>query len=185
MTLLAVAGRAEDHEILAAAYRGGEGEAHALGLHGHVALAELLLDALVRPGSRLMLGPSQRAEAAAALVRLTGAPLLVDPTDPYVARYEPHDWRDVWSRIARTLDPARRHRWGRPWSPRDPLDELDADRVPTGVRKAAALELAIVLGEPPILLHTFAKAQHDALGRARASTEARLAEGSLTVGTFR
>lgn len=185
LTLLGIAGTRDDHVILGSLYRGGEGEAAALGLHGHVALAELLVEALVRPSERTLFGPSQRGEAAAALVRITGAPLVVTAGDPYVASTDAAAWAAAWERLAPDLDRERRYRWGRLWSPSDPLLELTADGVPMTVRRQAALELAIALGEAPVMLHAFARTQRECLGRARATVEARIAERSLRAGGWR
>ncbi len=185
MMLLGTAGREEDFRVLGHVFRGNPGEALALGLHGHFALAELLFDCLTSEEPRLLLGPSQRTEVAEALIRITGAPLLVNETDRYSARADAAAWFAWWREFADELDVERRYRWGKLWSPLAAVQELEADDVPHHVRQACALELAVSLGERPMMLHTFALSQRAELARAKASVLARHAEGHVTIGAWR
>jgi hypothetical protein len=184
MLLLGLAGDAADHLVLAATYSGANGEAIALGFHGHLALAERLHRALVAPGEPYRLGVSQRREAASALVRITGAPLLEVEGDRYAASVDVAAWTAWWSSFASGLDPATRHRWGRPHSALASLAELEGVSVPVGVRELAALEVAIALREAPIRTDALVATQRRGIGRARASLESRRAEGSLPVGSW-
>lgn len=185
MALLGAVGGEADHALLAALYTGASGEAAALGAHGHVALAEVLLDVLVSSSPRLGVGHWQKQEAAEALVRITGAPILKTVADRYAPRTEPAAWQAWWNEFADEFQLVRRYRWGRPYSALAPLTELEADDVPVRLRQAAAFELAVELGEPLLSVETVCSTQRRGLARARASVEARLSEGTLSYGVWR
>jgi len=185
LMLLAVAGEERDHALLAAAPRGSPGESLALGYHGHVALAELLYAALSRPQDGLLLGERQRIAAAQALVRITGAPLLTEPGRRHEAKHDAVSWDAWWREFGRELPRPQRLRWGQPWSALAVVDELLEDQVPMHVRRASALELALVLDAPRVNVEAFVATQRRLLGRCRASVEAGIAEGSLRVGGWR
>lgn len=185
MMLLAIAGAADDHRLLAASYRGGLGDAIALGYHGHWALAELLHGAICRPFEPYVLGEFQVREAAEALIRITGAPLVRAKEDRYDAETSDAKWALWWREFADELPKERRLRFGRPFSPLSSVAELEADAVPVRIRGACALELAVALREPPIAIDAFVAAQRREIARTRATVEARLAEGTLSVGTWR
>ncbi|MSP24794.1 MAG: hypothetical protein EXR75_06430 [Myxococcales bacterium] len=176
MQLLGVAGEREDWEILRANYGGEPGEALAMGFHGHPELIEALLEPLIEKVPRVMPGRQGLQEAAVALVRISGAPLYANPERP--DRYEPTTegmvWRAYFAEHRKRFEPGVRYRFGVPWSPLAPVDELAAEDVPVGTRRLAALELGMLLRERPVMLHDFAARQAEVLASQRASVTAEL-----------
>ncbi len=176
MQLLGVAGEREDMELLRAMYGGERGEATALGFHGHVELIEVLAEPLIERVPKVMPGRDGLVEAAAALVRITGAPLDVDASRP--DRYAPSTNGDAWrawlEQNRARFEPTVRYRFGAPWSPLSPADELALEGVPVVTRRSVAMELGMLLGERPVMLHDFAVRQAKVLATQRASVVAEL-----------
>lgn len=180
MQLLAVAGRRADHELLEALYAGQPGEAVALGLHGHVGLVPRLLDVLHPLKPEVITGPSGQREAAAALSRITGAPMYVpsEPIDPYDVVTDWPAWNAWWEGAGERFDPAVRYRFGEPWQPLDSIDELEREAVPFGLRRLLALEIGASLHERPMNPYDFAARQKETLEHQRASVQAAFTDGS-------
>jgi hypothetical protein len=149
-----------------------------------VALCDRLLESM-QGGARagVLLGSRGLAEAAEALWRITGAPLVV-PREP--ARHDPYDfvsdyrrWTSYFAEARLRFDPELRYRFGEPHSALHAVAELERDDVPTHIRHACALELAVRLGERPLLLHDFATRQASVLAAQRASVEAAIGGGDV------
>ena len=177
MQLLGVAGQAHDYKLLMALYSGQAGEALAAGLHGHVALVPMLLDPL-SPKPTVFAGAAQRREAAAALQRITGAPMHTprEPTDNYDVLTDFPMWSVWWQDNQDQFDPELRYRFGKPWSGLSPVEELEADNVPMALRRMLALEIGILLQERPTLGHEFAARQAAQLAAQRSTIEAAIGE---------
>jgi hypothetical protein len=180
MQLLGVAGDAEDGELLARLYVGQPEEALGLGFHGHVGHVDTLLEAL-RPGGNVVAGPVGRKAAAAALARITGAPLFAAappaPPDPYDLRTYHAEWKAWWDEHRERFDGTVRYRFGEPMSGLHDVSELERDAVPMHVRRLCALELGLILRAKPTNVHGLAVRQAEAIAKQRAALEAALTAG--------
>ncbi len=182
MLLIGIAGKADDYLLLERLYFGDTGQAAALAFHGHVRLVDRLILALegTRADAGVLLGPSGRREAAHALVRITGAPLIrsndEDRDNPYRLETEASKWMAWWDEHRGEFDPDTRYRFGQPFSPLHTVNELSAPGVPVKTRRECASELEVFMGEP-FPIHELVARQRRALARARASIEAAAAGG--------
>lgn len=186
MQLLAVAGKADDYLLLERVYTGESGQAMALGFHGHAALVERLIGSLDARGG-LLLGPRAKVEAARSLSRITGAPLFRrkgGDIDPYDVITDREEWQSWWEQNRELYDKSVRYRFGKPYVVHQTAAELGRDHAPVALRRLCALELGVQLGGTPFPTHDYVVNQRDALGRARASTEAAFAAGELTEGAW-
>lgn len=148
LELLAIAGTADDPGLLVRLHAHGIDTSTALGWHGHLGNVGPLLETLSVGGG--VAGPRMRRAAARALVRIVGGPVRSQEDGSPPDRYEPvtdfTDWADWWQENAPRFEPSRRYRFGVPFTPEAPFQELTSEGVPLVARRLAALELGLWSG---------------------------------------
>jgi hypothetical protein len=154
LRLLAIAGGQEDLALLGRSLQGAPADATVAGWSGRAELCPWLIASLaaaneVRGATGPWPLPFEEA-AAAALYRITGAPLHDAPElglarSPEAPAIDASAWDAFWAEAGPRFDGTLKYRFGQPYVPLLTVDELAGPSLP-GARTDAALELAIVSG---------------------------------------
>ena len=180
MQLLAVAGGAEDGGLLDAHFDGSPEHCLALGAHGHIGHVDTLLQA-ISPELASYSSPNQRHNAAAALLRITGAPLSEERaghvSDQYVVRSDSQLWTEWWHANRANFEPNKRYRFGKAYDGRQTTEELSREEVPLDVRRILSFELNTLLGKRALNTGDYAAQQVSQLRSAHDEIVAAVDEG--------
>ncbi len=177
LRLLALAGGQADGELLLRSFRGHPEEVRAMGWFGHAGLIEPLLEALERANqaSPEELSPLE-IEAARALHRITGAPLVHPPraeeddAEGGAIVTEASAWKAWWAEHKGAFG-GQKYRFGEPFSPLASLVELSSEGVAAAVRADCAFELAVLSGgaAPLLDVHDWTVRQAERLAALQAA----------------